>query len=62
MEECREYLDKKDFVLGTILTDLSKAFGCIPHDLLTSKLGSCGLGEETYSYFTNRNQCVEEAI
>ena len=44
------------------MTDLSKAFDCIPHDLLIAKLEACGLGEKAlsyiFSYLTNRNQCV----
>ena len=34
--------DKKE-VCGAILTDLSKAFDCISHDLLVAKLHACGL-------------------
>ena len=37
IEEWREYLDK-DFVIGTVFTDLSKDFDCISHDLLIAKL------------------------
>ena len=61
IEEWREYLDK-DFVVGAVMTDLSKAFDCIPHDLLIAKLEAYGLGEKAlsyiYSYLTNRNQSV----
>ena len=61
IEEWREYLDK-DFVVGAVMTDLSKAFDCIPHDLLIAKLEAYGLGEKTlsyiFSYLRNRNQCV----
>ena len=49
-------------VLGTVLTDLSKAFGCIPHDLLVAKLDEYGFNRDTvayiYSYLKNRKQCV----
>ena len=61
IEEWREYLDK-DFVVGAVMTDLSKALDCIPHDLLIAKLEAYSLGEKTlsyiFSYLRNRNQCV----
>ena len=61
IEEWREYLDK-DFVVGAVMTDLSKAFDCIPNDLLIAKLEAYGLGGKTlsyiFSYLRNRNQCV----
>ena len=61
IEEWREYLDK-DFVVGAVITDLSKAFDCILHDLLIAKFEAYGLGEKALSYIflylTNQNQCV----
>ena len=61
IEDWREYLDK-EFVIGAVLTDLSKAFDCVPCDLLIPKLEAYGLDEKVlsciYSDLTNRNSCV----
>ena len=61
LEEWRKILDD-NFVVGAVSTDLSKAFDCIPHDLLIAKLAAYGLSEEVsmyiLSYISNRKQCV----
>ena len=52
-----------NFIVGTVLMDLSKAFDCIPHDLLVAKLYAYGFGEKTlaffYSYLKRRKQSVK---
>ena len=48
-----------NFAAGTVLTDLSKAFDCIQHDLLFAKLSAYNFSDEAlYTYLTNRRQCV----
>ena len=43
---------------GVLLMDLSKAFGCFPHDPLIAKLNAYGLSTDTLrlvqNYLTNR--------
>ena len=55
-------LDKGGFS-GILLTDLSKAFDCINHQLLIAKLYAYGFDINSvrylYSYLTNRKQRVK---
>ena len=59
IEEFKKYLDN-DYVVGAILMDLSKAFDCVPHDLLLAKLSAYGFSNEALSYvmtyLTDRKQ------
>ena len=61
IEEWRKNLGN-NFVVGAVLTDLSKAFDWIPHDLLIAKLSAYNFSDEAlsyiYSYLTNRTLCV----
>ena len=59
MEGWKKALDEKRFA-GAILTDLSKAFDCLSHDLLIAKLEAYGFNENSlkyiYSYLKDRKQ------
>ena len=61
-EEWRKHMDQNKIV-GGLLMDLSKAFDCLPHELLIAKLAAYGFEEATlnllYSYLKNRKQAVK---
>ena len=61
LEEWKQHLDNNK-VVGSVFMDLSKAFDCVPHDLLIAKLASYSVDENLlmyiYYYLSNRNQCV----
>ena len=61
LEDWRKALDDRKYV-AAILMDLSKAFDCLPHDLLTAKLEAYGLSPEAVqllnSYLSNRMQQI----
>ena len=50
-------------VFGALLTYLSKAFDCIPHDLIITKLEAYGFQTDAlnlvYDYLSNRKQRVK---
>ena len=62
IEDWRQDIDKGLFV-GAVLMDLSKAFDCIPHDLLIAKLNAYGISKASliliYSYLKGRRQSVK---
>ena len=62
LEDWKRHLDNKQFV-GAVLMDLSKAFDCVPHDLLIAKMHAYGFTFDTlvffYSYLKRRKQNVK---
>ena len=62
IETWRKYLDENKIV-GATLMDLSKAFDCLPHDLLVAKLEAYSLDNKALklmlSYLSGRKQCVK---
>ena len=52
LQAWQEELDKGGFV-GTILMDLSKAYDCLPHDLLVAKLEAYGVGKAALNLISN---------
>ena len=61
VEDWKSKLDN-NFIVGTVLMDLSKAFDCIPHDLIIGKLHAYGFDENAlvlvYSYLKKRSHSV----
>ena len=61
-EMCRKALGDRKAV-GMVLMDLSKAYDCLPHDLLIAKLAAYGFGQHSLplirSYLSNRKQRVK---
>ena len=59
LQQCQKELDNSGLV-GTILMDLSKAYGCLPHDLIIAKLEAYGLSKSSLSllldYLTSRKK------
>ena len=61
IEKLRKSLDSGG-ASAALLTDLSKAFDCLPHDLLIAKLHAYGIKKGSlnllFSYLNNRKQRV----
>ena len=62
LEKWRTALDNNG-TFGALLTDLSKAFDCLIHDLLIAKLHAYGIDNNSlrfiHDYLTNRKQRVK---
>ena len=62
IENWKQLLDNQKFV-GTVLMDLSKAFDCIPHDLLIAKMHVYGFSNDSltifFSYLKGNKQNME---
>ena len=48
--------------MGTILMDLSKAFDCIPHDLLPARLRAYGLSGDVVTFVHSSLKCRKQRV
>ena len=62
LQALQEELDKSVFV-GTILMDLSKAYDCLPHDLLVAKFEAYSIDKTSsnliQNYLSNCKECTK---
>ena len=62
LEDWKQALDKNEYVVA-VLMDLSKAFDCLPHDILLSKLSAYDLSNDSVnllkSYLADGKQQVK---
>ena len=62
MGEWKENLDNI-FIVRAVLTNLSKAFDCIPHYVLIAKLPAYGVNSDSlcyiYFYLKDHKKCVQ---
>ena len=62
IEDWRTALDKNQYI-AAVLMDLSKAFDCLPHEILLDKLSAYGVLPHSVSllksYLTNRKQQIK---
>ena len=52
IQSWQKELDETRFV-GTVLMDLSKAYDCLPHDLMVANLEAYGLAKESLQLISN---------
>ena len=62
LQKWERCLDTSDWIVGTLLMDLSKAYDCANHDLIIAKLEVYGTGENSLilvqNYLSQRQQRV----
>ena len=62
LEDWWNALDKNQYA-AAVLMDLSKAFDCLPHDILLDKLSAYGMSTDSVSlfesYLSNRKQQIK---
>jgi hypothetical protein len=62
LEDWKQVLDCNEYI-AAILMDLSKAFDCLPHDILICKVSAYGLSDNAtkllLSYLSNRKQQIK---
>ena len=65
LEDWRNALDKNQYV-AAVLMDLSKAFDCLPHDILLDKLSAYGMSTDSVSllesYLSTRKQQLKSIV
>ena len=53
-----ERKSRQKLCLGGVLMDLSKAFDCVPHDLLLAKLAAYGANENFRAFLPPKSETV----
>ena len=59
LQKWQKELDSSGIV-GTILIDLSKAYDCLPHDIILAKLEACGLDTNSLRFIFDYLSCRKQ--
>ena len=59
LQKWQKELDSSGIV-GTILMDISKAYDCLPHDLIIAKLGAYGLDTNSLRFLFDYLSCIKQ--